>query len=89
MFQYLELLQRVGARQAIYDEIKLISDNEFRWIEQVRTHLLLVWPCCKYLEWIAHQLIDKYSLHGLAIIIRKDFRIDSFTITAYQSMAFQ
>ncbi|XP_067935515.1 nardilysin-like isoform X2 [Watersipora subatra] len=35
MFDYLRMLREAGPVQAVYDEIKIIEDNEFRWKEQV------------------------------------------------------
>lgn len=35
VFEYIEMLRRKGPQLSIYEEIKIIEDNEFRWKEQV------------------------------------------------------
>ena len=35
VFEYIEMLRQSGPVRQIYDEIKVIEDNEFRWKEQV------------------------------------------------------
>ena len=34
VFEYILLMQKKGPQEYIYNEIKLIQDNEFHWIEQ-------------------------------------------------------
>lgn len=35
IFQYLDMLRRVGPQKWVYEEIRTIEENEFRWQEQV------------------------------------------------------
>jgi len=35
VLQYMDMLRRKGPQKWIFDELKQIQDNEFRWIEDV------------------------------------------------------
>ena len=69
VLQYIEMLRREGPKRWIYDEIKNIQDNDFRWIEAVSisvSRAFMVWEN----PWVnTTPVVSLYAMGGLELFV--------------------